>query len=240
MIFPVIRQPESVARRAIQLFLVMALACSCWGDTASKAENRLKTAADVLHEIMDAPDKGIPEEVIEHAKCIAVVPHEIKGGLVFGARYGRGVATCRTENGWSAPAFFTITGGSWGAQIGLEGIDNVLMIMNQKGMDRLLSDKFQIGAEASAAAGPVGRHAAAGTDWKLDTEILAYSRAKGAFVGASLDGAFVRPDHDAMRALYRGDVTTRDVLTGKVDAPRAAEVFLAAVRGAEAKAKKQS
>src|ERR1700704_5668782 len=219
MIFSVIKQPESVARRAIQLFLVMALACSCWGDTASKAENRLKAAADVLHEIMDAPDKGIPEEVIEHAKCIAVVPHEIKGGFVFGARYGKGVATCRTENGWSAPAFFTITGGSWGAQIGLEGIDTVLTIMNEKGMNHLLSNKFRIGAEASAAAGPVGRHASAGTDWKLETEILSYSRAKGVFAGVALDGSVIEPDKEAIRAIYGKDLTTRVILTGKVRPP---------------------
>src|SRR5258708_5256155 len=169
-------------RKTIVSLVILSAMNLCWADTArEKAEDRLQAAAKVLEEVMSAPDKGIPQEVVERAKCIAVIPHEIKGGLGFGARYGKGVATCRTANGWSAPAFFTITGGSWGAQIGIEGVDNVLMIMNQKGMDRLLSDKFQIGADASAAAGPVGRHAAAGTDWKLETEILSYSRAKGIF-----------------------------------------------------------
>jgi lipid-binding SYLF domain-containing protein len=205
-----------------------------------KVEKRLQSASEVLQEIMSAPDKGIPEEVMEGAKCVAVIPHEIRGGLVFGARYGKGVATCRTAKGWSAPAFFTITGGSWGAQVGLEGVDNVLMIMNQKGMERLLSDKFQIGAQASAAAGPVGRHPSAGTDWKLETEILSYARAKGAFVGVSLDGAWVRPDNEAMLALYGPDASVRDVLLGSVPPPSSAHTFLAAVRSAELRAKKES
>jgi lipid-binding SYLF domain-containing protein len=208
-----------------------------WADAPrEKAQDRLQAAANVLQEIMNTPDKGIPEEVIKNAKCIAVIPHEIKGGLVFGAEHGKGVATCRTPNGWSAPAFFTITGGSWGAQIGLEGVDNVLMIMTQKGVDHLLSDKFQIGADASAAAGPVGRHAAAGTDWKLDTEILSYSRAKGAFAGATLNGAYVRPDTESIQAMYGRDLTPREILNGKVPPPPAAKVFLAAVRRAETQA----
>jgi lipid-binding SYLF domain-containing protein len=144
------------------LLVLLASASFSRADTdRENAEKRLHDAAEVLQQIMSAPDKGIPEEVIKGAKCIAVIPHEIKGGFVVGARHGKGVATCRTASGWSAPAFFTITGGSWGAQIGLEAIDNVLMIMNQKGMERLLSNKFEIGADASAAAGPVGRHAAA-------------------------------------------------------------------------------
>src|SRR5664279_3366679 len=116
---------------------------------------------------MAAPDNGIPEEVLEHAKCIAVVPHMIKGGFVFGAEHGRGVATCRTAKGWSSPAIFAITGGSWGLQIGVEGVDLVMIIQNEKGMQQLLSGKFQLGGDASAAAGPVGRHASANTDWKI-------------------------------------------------------------------------
>jgi lipid-binding SYLF domain-containing protein len=205
-----------------------------------KIEDRLHRAAEVLQQIMNAPDKGIPEEVLRNAKCIAVIPHEIKAGFILGARGGKGVATCRAENGWSAPAFFTIAGGSFGAQIGIEGVDNVLMLMNQRGMERLLSDKFQIGAEASAAAGPVGRHAASGTDWKLETEILSYSRAKGIFAGVSLDGAYVRPDREAMRVAYGGNVTPRQVLTGKIRAPEAGKAFLAAIRDAEAKAERKS
>jgi lipid-binding SYLF domain-containing protein len=202
-----------------------------------KSVERLDKAGRVLSEIMAAPDKGIPEEVLDHAKCIAVVPHMIKGGFVFGAENGRGVATCRTAAGWSAPAFFAITGGSWGLQIGIEGVDLVMIIQNDKGMQRLLSSNFQLGADASAAAGPVGRHASADTDWKLDTEILTYSRAKGAFAGLTLSGASVRPDEDSMQAIYRHNVTTRAALTGKVKVPVVARPFLNAVRNAKAQAK---
>ena len=155
---------------------------------------------------MAAPDNGIPEEVLEHAKCVAVVPHLLKGGFVFGAENGRGVATCRTSNGWSAPVFFAITGGSWGLQIGVEGIDLVMIIQDDRGMQQLLSSKFEIGGDASAAAGPVGRHASANTDWKMNAEILTYSRARGAFAGLTLDGASIRRDDDSTRDHLR---TTR-------------------------------
>jgi len=185
---------------------------------------------------MSAPDQGIPEEVLDHAKCIAVVPHMIKGGFVFGAENGRGVTTCRTTKGWSAPEFFAITGGSWGLQIGVEGVDLVMIIQNDKGMQRLLSSNFQLGADASAAAGPVGRHASADTDWKLNTEILTYSRAKGAFAGLTLTGAAIRRDDDSMQAFYGRHVTTRAALTGRVTAPAAADSFLGAVRGAKSQA----
>lgn len=230
-------------KRAVTLCAVIALASICWAaaDTEKKAEQRLQAASEVLRDITSAPDKGIPEEVVKGAKCIAVIPHEIKGGFVVGGTHGKGVATCRLANGtWSAPSFFAITGGSWGAQIGLEGVDNVLMIMNQKGMDRLLSNKFTIGADASAAAGPIGRHAAAGTDWKLDTEILSYSRAKGVFAGVTLNGAVVRPDKEAMASVYGPDVSPGQVLLGKVRPPAAAQDFLATVRDVEAKASRQA
>ena len=138
--------------------------------------------------------------------------------------------------GWSAPAFFAITGGSWGLQIGVEGIDLVMVFQNDEGMKHLLQSKFKIGADASAAAGPVGRHASANTDWKMNAEVLTYSRAKGAFAGLTLNGADVRPDEDAMRAMYGGDVTYRSVLTGSVPPPPAAHTFLAAVRGSKAEA----
>jgi lipid-binding SYLF domain-containing protein len=223
------------------VLVMLGTTCHTWAESsAEKAEKRLQAAAQVLQEIMSAPDKGIPEEVMEGAKCIAVIPHEIKGGLVFGVAHGKGVATCRTANGWSSPEFFSVTGGSWGAQIGVEGVDNVLMIMNQKGMDRLLASKFQIGGEASAAAGPVGRHAAAGTDWKLDTEILSYSRAKGVFAGVTLNGTWVSPDTEAILAFYGREVSPKAILTGQVAAPPQAQTFLAAVRDAEKQTKKQS
>jgi lipid-binding SYLF domain-containing protein len=231
---------EEEAKTVKKLMLFVALlSLSSLGWAESKLDSstdRLDNAAKVLHEIMATPDKGIPEEVLEHAKCVAVVPHMIKGGFVFGAENGRGVTTCRTANGWSAPAFFAITGGSWGLQIGVEGVDLVMIIQNDKGMQHLLASKFQLGADASAAAGPVGRHASADTDWKLDTEVLTYSRAKGAFAGLTLTGASIRRDDDAMQAIYGRKVATRNVLMGNVAATPAAHSFLAAVKGAKAQA----
>lgn len=225
-------------KQLIVLSAVMGLASMGWADSAKEtATDRLQNAANVLHTIMGTPDKGIPEEVMDHAKCVAVVPHMVKGGFVFGAEGGRGVATCRTANGWSAPAFFSIEGGSWGLQIGVEGIDLVMIFQNDKGMDHLLNSKFQIGGDASAAAGPVGRHASADTDWKMNAEILTYSRAKGVFAGLTLNGAAVHPDTDSMKAVYGANVTERDILTGKVPAPASAHAFLAAVRGARTEAK---
>jgi lipid-binding SYLF domain-containing protein len=218
-------------------FAMLGLGTLCWAGSAREdATDRLDNATQVLHAIMGAPDNGIPEEVLEHAKCVAVVPHMIKGGFVFGAEGGKGVATCRTADGWSAPAFITISGGSWGLQIGVEAVDLVMIIQNEKGMQRLLSSNFQLGADASAAAGPVGRHAEAGTDWKMDTEILTYSRAKGAFAGLTVKGASIRQDNDSRHAIYGRRVTTRALLLGRVPAPSVAQPFLAEIRGAKAQA----
>ncbi len=227
-------------KKLILLMLVVGLGILGWAKSPREdAVDRLNNSATVLQEIMGAPDKGIPAEVLDHAKCIAVVPRMIKGGFVVGAKHGKGVATCRTADGWSAPAFFTITGGSAGFQIGLEGVDLVMIIQNDKGMQHLLSSKFEIGGEASAAAGPVGRHASADTDWKLNTEILTYSRAKGAFAGATLDGTSVQRDNDSTEAIYGSKVSSEDVLNGKVPAPQSAHAFLAAVKGAKAVAQSQ-
>jgi len=221
-------------KKFLVLLAILSLGLMAWADEKEDAIDRLDNATKVLNQIMSTPDKGIPNEVLDGAKCIAVVPHMIKGGFVFGAKHGRGVATCRMASGsWSAPSFFTVTGGSWGAQIGVEGVDLVMMIMNDKGMQQLLNSKFQIGGEVSGAAGPVGRHASAGTDWKLDTEILTYSRAKGAFAGATLEGAAISQDGDAIRAVYGKDLTPRAILTGKVAAPASAHQFLATVRDAK-------
>jgi lipid-binding SYLF domain-containing protein len=216
--------------------LSLGAATAAWSESREAVKDRLDNAGAVLHEIMAAPDRGIPQEVLDHAKCIAVVPHMIKGGFVFGAENGRGVATCRTANGWSAPAFFAITGGSWGLQIGVEGVDLVMILQGDRGMQRLESAKFQLGADASAAAGPVGRHASADTDWKLNTEILTYSRAKGAFAGLTLTGADIRRDDDSTDVIYGHDVSTHRILRGEVEAPAAAHVFLDAVRDAKAQA----
>ena len=224
-------------KQVMYFFAMLSLGTLCWAGSAREdATDRLDNATNVVHAIMSAPDNGIPEEVLEHAKCIAVVPHMVKGGFVFGGKGGKGVATCRTANGWSAPAFITILGGSWGLQIGVEAVDLVMIIQNEKGMQKLLSSNFQLGADASAAAGPVGRHASAGTDWKLDTEILTYSRAKGAFAGLTLEGASIRQDDDSRHAIYGRKVTTRALLLGKVPAPSAAKPFLAEIRGAKAQA----
>ena len=218
--------------KKLMLFVaLLSLATFGWAESKQESSSdRLDNAAKVLHEIMAAPDKGIPEEVLEHAKCVAVVPHVIKGGFVFGAMGGKGIATCRTASGWSAPAFFTISGGTWGLQIGVEAVDVVAIFQNDKAMRRLLSSNFQIGADASAAAGPVGRHATAGTDWKLDTEILTYSRAKGAFAGLTLTGASIRQDNDSRRAMYGPEVTTRALLLGEVPVPTEAQPFLEEIR----------
>src|SRR5919198_1381933 len=159
---------KSFHNKFLLILAMLSLSTFIWADqNKTDVVERLQTSGKVLQEIMGTPDKGIPEEVMEGAKCVAVVPKMLKGGFVFGAQHGRGVATCRLPNGqWSAPAFFTISGGSWGAQIGAEGVDLVMMIMNDQGMRHLLSNKFQVGGQASASAGPVGRHASAGTDWK--------------------------------------------------------------------------
>ena len=228
-----------VSRMKKVMTFVALLGMTSMGWAASSREatvDRLDHAGNVLHEIMGAPDKGIPEEVLEHAKCIAVVPHLLKGGFIFGAENGRGIATCRTADGWSAPAFFTITGGSWGLQIGVEGVDLVMIIQNDRGMQHLINSNFELGADASAAAGPVGRHASADTNWKLETEVLTYSRARGAFAGVTLNGAAIRRDDDSTEAIYGHDVSTRRILQGDVAVPQAAHAFLDAVRDAKEQA----
>jgi len=188
-------------------------------DDENKAEDRIKAAAKVLDEIQSAPDQGVPEEVLGSAECVAIVPSMLKGGFILGARYGRGVASCRTPKGWSAPAFFIVQGGSVGLQIGGQAVDLVMLIMNQDGMKNLLSSKFKLGADASVAAGPVGRHAAADTDWKLRAQVLSYSRARGAFAGLELSGAAFKQDKDSTREFYGRMVPFKTALTGTIDAP---------------------
>lgn len=190
---------------------------------------RLRLSSETLQAMIDTPDKGIPEEVVNGAKCIVVVPHLVKGGFIFGAEHGRGVATCRTPEGWSAPAFVSIGGGSWGLQIGVEGVDLVMLIMNDHGLQHLLSSKFQVGGDASASAGPVGRHASAGTDWKMNTEILTYSRSKGAFAGITLDGAVIQQDEDSTHAIYGRAPSFHAILAGKVRAPKSTAGFMRAI-----------
>ena len=202
-----------------------------YGDKAASIE-RLRTAADDLQKLMNAPDAAVPKEVLESAKCVAIVPDMVKGGFVIGGNHGRGVATCRTGNGWSAPAFFTLSGGSWGAQIGLESVDLVMLIMNDKGMENLLSSNFKIGGEAGASAGPVGREAQASTDWKLKSEVLTYSRSRGLFAGLDLNGAVIKPDFDSTQAFYGRNADFRALLTGQTATPQDAQPFIASVRQA--------
>jgi lipid-binding SYLF domain-containing protein len=192
----------------------------------SKAVDRVQAAADVLNEIEAAPDAGIPQEVLGSAECVAVVPSMLKGGFIVGAKYGRGLASCRTPKGWSAPAFFVVAGGSFGFQIGGQAVDLVMLIMNQDGMKHLLSSEFALGADASVAAGPVGRHAEGNTDWKMRAEVLTYSRARGLFAGVTLNGAQIKQDKDSTREFYGRMVPFKTSLTGKIDAPPAANPFL--------------
>jgi lipid-binding SYLF domain-containing protein len=199
------------------------------GSAREDAVDRMQSSVEVLHSIMAAPDKGIPEEVLSGAKCMIVVPNLIKGGFIFGAKHGRGVASCRTADGWSAPAFVTIGGGSWGLQIGVEDIDLVMLVMNDRGLQHLLSSKFELTGEGSVAAGPVGRHASAGTDWMLNTEVLTYSRSKGVFAGLTLEGAVVEQDNDSTRAIYGKHMMFRSILSGKASTPASADAFLQAV-----------
>jgi lipid-binding SYLF domain-containing protein len=180
---------------------------------------RTQKAAQVFKEIMSTPDQGIPNDLLESAKCIAIIPGDKKFAFIFGGSYGRGVATCRTSHGWSAPMFVAIDGGSVGYQIGGSSTDLVMLFMNDRALHSLLSDKFKLGADASVAAGPVGRNAAAGTDLKLNAEILSYSRSKGLFAGVSLDGAVVQVDKSGDTAMYGADVDRNEIMNGKVSMP---------------------
>ena len=206
------------------------------GEQRDKVLARLDDSSKILNELLGAPDNGIPDDVFKSAKCVAVVPSMVKGGFVFGAEHGRGVATCRTDKGWSAPAMFVITGGSWGAQIGAQAVDLVMLIMNERGMNDLLSSKFKLGGNGSVAAGPVGRDASASTDWKMKAEVLTYSRTRGLFAGLTLDGAVIKQDDDSTRGLYGHEAAFRQILMGKVPAPAGSEAFLATVRRSKSEA----
>jgi lipid-binding SYLF domain-containing protein len=219
-----------------KLVLLVVVVCLCGFSVAaddqpkeSKAQDRVQAAADVLDEIQGAPDKGIPQEVLGSAECVAVVPSMLKGGFIVGAKYGRGLASCRTPKGWSAPAFFVVTGGSFGFQIGGQAVDLVMLIMNKDGMKHLLSSEFELGADASVAAGPVGRHAEGNTDWKMRAEVLTYSRARGLFAGVTLNGASIKQDKDSTREFYGRMVPFRTSLVGEIDPPAGANAFLSSL-----------
>jgi SH3 domain-containing YSC84-like protein 1 len=222
------------------MLLVSSLAwCAADDDKAqSDIDKRLDASAKVLNEIMATPDKAIPDKVMRDAKCVAVIPSMVKIAVGFGGSHGKGVATCRTADGrWSPPAPITITGGSWGLQLGGQAVDIVMIVTNDDGMQHLLSSKFKLGADASAAAGPVGRDTGADTDWKLKAEVLTYSRARGLFAGIDLNGSSVTQDKDETRILYGRFVPFSDILDGKVHARAASEPFLDAIRKYSTQAK---
>lgn len=195
-------------------------------EDAAKLNERLADASAVLHEIMATPDKGIPTQILAGASCVVVVPSFKKAAFVVGAEYGQGAATCRTSKGWSAPVFLKLTGGSFGFQIGGQATDLILVAMNQNGLQKLLSDNFKLGGDAAASAGPVGRNAQAGTDWKLNAEFLTYSRSKGLFAGLDLTGTVVKQNKDDMRVEYGSDVPFKSVLAGGVPTPANARPFV--------------
>lgn len=197
---------------------------------AGKAADRAEAATQVLKAITSAPDQGIPGSIAGKANCVIVIPGVKKAGFIVGGRYGRGFATCRTANGWSAPAPVFLGGGSFGAQIGGEGVDLVLLVMNDRGTQKLLSSKVELGVDASAAAGPIGRSASAGTDVKLNAEILSYSRAKGLFAGVELNGAKLRQDDDTTKELYGSMVPFKEILSGQAHAPSVTQPLLQEVQ----------
>jgi lipid-binding SYLF domain-containing protein len=212
----------------------LALLCLCFmlpsaafaGSTRENLQARVDAARTVLDEIMAAQDKTIPMNILERATCVAVVPGMIKGALVFGGQYGQGVVTCRTGHGWSAPVFIRMAGGSWGLQIGGQSIDLVLVAVNDRGLQDLLKNKFKIGGDASAAAGPVGRAGQVATDWKMNAELLSYSRSKGLFAGIDLDGTSVSQNSEDTELYFGAPHNFESILKGSVDVPEGAKDFV--------------
>ncbi len=217
------------------LVLVMMAACAMpllAADKEMKEADRIKASADVLKQILDTPDKGIPQDLLDRAYCVIVYPSVKKAAFIVGGSYGRGVITCRKgpdfSGHWSAPAMFALEGGSFGLQIGGQATDFVLLVMNESGAKSVLSSKVKLGADASAAAGPVGRDTSAETDVVLKAEILSWSRAQGLFAGVSLEGSTMRADDGGNKALYGEDLSAKDIVReGKVKAPPAAARLLA-------------
>ena len=198
-------------------------------DDKAKVAERLTAASQVIEEIMATPDKAIPGGILAGASCVVVIPSYKKGAFVVGAQYGQGVVTCRTGHGWSAPVFIRMAGGSFGFQIGGQSTDLVLVAMNQNGLQHMLQNKFKIGGDAAASAGPVGRNAQAGTDWKLNSEFLTWSRSKGLFAGIDLDGTVLSQNSDDTRTFYGSDIPFKTVLSGGQPTPVSARPFVRTV-----------
>ena len=214
------------------LYLVITLALSLSARASSSREDdvhRIQESAQIFEEIMGTPDKAIPQGLLDSAQCLAIIPSEAKLAFFVGGNYGKGLVTCRAPKGWSAPVFLSISGGSFGFQFGGSLTDIILVFRGRRGLEKLLNNKFKIGGDVSAAAGPVGRSAAAGTDITLHAEILTYSRSRGAFAGISLTGAVVKPDDSGIKALYGPTANREDILSGKVDTPADAMVLVQAV-----------
>ncbi|MGC2637654.1 MAG: lipid-binding SYLF domain-containing protein [Acidobacteriaceae bacterium] len=216
-------------KRLLIFVCAAAMAVPAFSQDMSKLRDRLDAATNVLNEVMATPDHQIPDSILHQATCVAVVPGLLKGAFIVGAEYGQGVATCRTGHGWSGPVFLRMAGGSWGFQIGGKGTDLVLVAVNQKGMQDLLASKFKIGAGASAAAGPVGRDAGASTNWKLQSELLTWSRAKGLFAGVDLSGVSVSQNMADTEMLYGAPHSAHAILDGRVPVPEAAQPFVRTV-----------
>lgn len=207
----------------------LTLLCICPAFAASSRtdlQERIDSAKAVLDQIMSVSDSSIPSNILEHATCVGVVPGLIKGAFVFGAQYGQGVVTCRTGHGWSAPVFIRMAGGSWGLQIGGQSTDLVLVAVNEHGFQDLLKSKFKIGGDAAASAGPVGRNGQAATDWKMNSELLTYSRSKGLFAGVDLDGTVVSQNLDDTQLYYGHEHTFEEILKGNVEVPQGAVPFV--------------
>jgi lipid-binding SYLF domain-containing protein len=213
----------------VTLALLMLLGAKGAGaiEPTNKPAQRVAEAARVVDEIMGAPDQGIPRDLLAHANCVAVIPSMKQGGFIFGARYGKGVMTCRNPHGsgWTGPSTVRLEGGSFGLQIGGSATDVVLLVMNERGSEKLMNSKFTLGADASVAAGPVGRMVQAETDALMHAKILAYSRSRGLFAGVTLNGATLRPDHDDNRSLYGRSVDHAAILEGAVPVPQSGEVL---------------
>jgi lipid-binding SYLF domain-containing protein len=218
----------SMNNRAFILGLALLLSLPAIAFASDKDDDisRIQNATRVFHEIMDTPDKGIPSDILASAKCIAIIPGDKKFAFVFGGNYGRGLVTCHTEHGWSAPLFLAIEGGSVGYQIGGSSTDLVMIFMNDHALQSLLGDKFKLGGDATVAAGPVGRNASAATDVRLNAEILSYSRSKGVFAGISLDGAVVQADKSGDHAMYGDSVTRKEILDSQAPVPESAQHLL--------------
>lgn len=209
--------------------LVLATSAGCWAASREDLQNRIDAAKTTLDDIMAAQDATIPTNILASATCVAIVPALIKGAFVFGAQYGQGVVTCRTGHGWSGPVFIRMAGGSFGFQIGGQSTALILVAVNQRGLQDLLKSKFKIGGDASAAAGPVGRSGQAATDWKMNAELLSYSRAKGVFAGISLDGTSVTQNQDDTQLYYGQPHTFESILKGDVAVPPGAVDFVRTV-----------